>query len=711
MKCRGNSWMLGATALVLAAGAARGQVVISEVYGGGGNSGATYRNDYVELFNRGSSSVAIGGWSVQYASATGTTWSTVVIPAGAMLGSGQYYLVQLASGGATGALLPTANATGTINMSGVSGKVALCNSSAALSGACPASAAIKDFVGYGSANCAEGTTAPTLTNTTAAQRDGGGCEDTGSNSANFSAAAPTPRNMASPLAPCGGGGGTPLRIASWNVTAYTSNAARDAAYKTVLYGSYSGRQFAPDVLAAQEFGSSANMNLFLSNLNSAAGSPGDWAAAAFVDGNDLDNVFFYRTSRVTYVGSTVIAVGTTGATDQVRNTMRYDFRPAGLAGASNTIAIYNSHMKAGSASSDQARRLVEASRIRDNAEGVNTNGAGSGLPSGYNFMVVGDFNMQSSSQTAFAELVGSQANNTGRFFDLIATSGSWNNNAAYKFVFTQEPKAAMDDRLDFMLVGASLKDLTGIDYIGNTSLAFSTTTWNDPNHSFRTWGNDGTSFNTGIAVATNSMVGPTIAQAIKDSCGTSATGGHLPIFADFTVPASGAIMAAGGDPANVDDAVEIDLGRIAAGRKFDFPLQIANDADVNKWGERGAASIVYTLESGNAHVPRGVFAERAGGALNVHPIEFRPSQVGHASVTVWVVEGVGAAAKRRAVIFSMDVFLPGDMDGDGVLGVQDAYHVVEAATSGHADAPVEADADGDGEITLHDAVAVLGRLR
>ena len=50
-------------------------VVVSQVYAGGGNAGATYQNDFVELFNRGSSPVDLSGWTVQYASATSTSWS------------------------------------------------------------------------------------------------------------------------------------------------------------------------------------------------------------------------------------------------------------------------------------------------------------------------------------------------------------------------------------------------------------------------------------------------------------------------------------------------------------------------------------------------------------------------------------------------------------------------------------------------------------
>jgi len=60
--------------------------VISQIYGGGGNSGATFTNDFVELFNPGSQPVSVAGWSVQYASSVGTTWQvtnlTGSIPAG-----------------------------------------------------------------------------------------------------------------------------------------------------------------------------------------------------------------------------------------------------------------------------------------------------------------------------------------------------------------------------------------------------------------------------------------------------------------------------------------------------------------------------------------------------------------------------------------------------------------------------------------------------
>ena len=184
-------------------------IVISQLYGGGGNSGAQLTNDYVELFNRGASSVSITGWSVQYASATGTSFAkanlTGTIPAGG------YYLVQLAAGTTTAASLPTPDATGTMNMSGTSGTVALVTNQTLLacggSTACLPNANIRDFVGYGTAVQFEGSgAAPTQSNTTAGFRAASGCTDTDNNAADFTTpAAPAPRNSHSALHSCGGG--------------------------------------------------------------------------------------------------------------------------------------------------------------------------------------------------------------------------------------------------------------------------------------------------------------------------------------------------------------------------------------------------------------------------------------------------------------------------------------------------------------------------
>ena len=174
-------------------------VVISQVYGGGGNSGATYLNDYVELYNPTGVSFNLGGWSLQYASATGSSWTNKQ-PLGGTIAPGEYLLVSLGSGGANGIALPAANISGDLNLSATTGKVALVNNSINLSGACPVSVDpdIVDFVGYGaSANCFEGAAAaPAPSNTTAILRKVDGLQDTNQNNTDFETGTPNPRRTA-----------------------------------------------------------------------------------------------------------------------------------------------------------------------------------------------------------------------------------------------------------------------------------------------------------------------------------------------------------------------------------------------------------------------------------------------------------------------------------------------------------------------------------
>lgn len=177
---------------------AASDIVISQVYGAGGNgsgaTGATLKHDFIELFNRGSAPVSLAGWSVQYGSATGTSWQVTPLTS-VTLEPGQYYLVQEAAGAGGTASTVVGDKLGTIPMGGAAGKVALSNLTAALAGAAPTGAAVVDLVGYGAANGYEGA-APTggLGSLTSAYRNNDGCTDTDVNSADFTLAVPAPRN-------------------------------------------------------------------------------------------------------------------------------------------------------------------------------------------------------------------------------------------------------------------------------------------------------------------------------------------------------------------------------------------------------------------------------------------------------------------------------------------------------------------------------------
>jgi hypothetical protein len=187
--------LLSALALLLAAASARGSgsgsLVVGEVYAAGGNSGAAYANDYVELFNRGANSVAVDGWTLQYASAAGTSWQSTALSG--TIPAGGHYLVQLASGGTNGGALPAADATGTSNLAVTGGKVALVSGATALScgasaGSCSAAPGMEDLVGYGGA-------ADYVARTDS-------CTDTDDNAADFATAAPDPQNSSAAASTC-----------------------------------------------------------------------------------------------------------------------------------------------------------------------------------------------------------------------------------------------------------------------------------------------------------------------------------------------------------------------------------------------------------------------------------------------------------------------------------------------------------------------------
>jgi hypothetical protein len=179
-------------------------LVISQIYGAGGNSNASLKNDYIEIFNPTSAPVSLSGLSVQYASSAGTSWSNNTALPAKTLQPGQYFLVSEFSGGANGSALPAADATGTINMSGTAGKVALVKGTTALpAAATPTSTNVIDWVAFGSgATPAEGgAPTATLSPTTAAFRTNA-CVDTDKNSADFTVMAAAPRSTSTPLHTC-----------------------------------------------------------------------------------------------------------------------------------------------------------------------------------------------------------------------------------------------------------------------------------------------------------------------------------------------------------------------------------------------------------------------------------------------------------------------------------------------------------------------------
>ncbi len=186
-------------------------LVISQIYTRGGETGALFQNDFVELFNRGTADVDLNGWGLNIRSSDGIA-STVLVRISSSLpvAPGRYVLVKL-SGGTDGQPLPftfidLSLSPVPVGLSAAGGEVGLLRpgGTVPLFGCPPAqSAGMADYLGYGTGfACSEGTPAPAPTLTTALLRTGGGCTDVDNNLLDFRLGVPNPRNFSTAAAPC-----------------------------------------------------------------------------------------------------------------------------------------------------------------------------------------------------------------------------------------------------------------------------------------------------------------------------------------------------------------------------------------------------------------------------------------------------------------------------------------------------------------------------
>ena len=196
-------------ASVPAANAVSPNVVISEVYGAGGNgTGPTYTNDFIELYNPTDTAVSLAGWSVQYRSSNGTSVtngpSGITPLTGSIPPKSHYLVVEAAGANAGTATMPTGDATGTIALGGAAGQVLLVNGtspSTVGTGNLAGNNALVDMVGYGVAGSFETPATTTgLTNVTSTQRSAP-FADTDHNNNDFSEAVPTPTKATSVATP------------------------------------------------------------------------------------------------------------------------------------------------------------------------------------------------------------------------------------------------------------------------------------------------------------------------------------------------------------------------------------------------------------------------------------------------------------------------------------------------------------------------------
>lgn len=269
-------------------------ILISQVYGAGGNSGSVLNRDYVELYNRSEATVDITGWSVQYASKAGSSWQATALSGS--IPAGKYFLVALASG-SSGTALPTPDVSGSIAMSATDGKVALRNTATSFSASSPeGQAGLQDFVGFGTANAYEGTAAaPAPSTSMAIFRAGGGATDSNDNSADFTSGAPNPRNLSS------GPAVTPVIT-----SALTATGTANAAFNYQI---------------------------------TASGSPASYGATPLPAGLVVNTSTGAITGTPTTAGTTNITISATNVAGTGSGTLVLTVNPSGGGGPSNNILV------------------------------------------------------------------------------------------------------------------------------------------------------------------------------------------------------------------------------------------------------------------------------------------------------------------------------------------------------------------------------------
>jgi FlgD Ig-like domain len=327
---------------------------------------------------------------------------------------------------------------------------------------------------------------------------------------------------------------TPLahasRIVDWNILNYPgpSGPSRDPYFRTVL------GPVGADVVVTEETTSQAGVNEFLTSVLNTL-EPGQWAAPAFIDGNDTDCSLFYKPSKYQYLGEWAFYPN---PANQLRYVHVYRLKPVGYTSDQAEFRIYALHLKASSGSANVAQRGAEAAGLRDSLNA---------MPPGTHALVMGDYNVYNtgSVEPAITNLVQSGANNIGQLYDPLGLDQvvPWQDNLALATVWTQSPcqtgatcasgaaTGGIDDRFDLILASHPFGDGQGLDIIPGTYISI---------------GNDGLHHNVAITDP------PTIPEGAAYATALILTSDHLPQRIDIQWPS---MMAVTGGPADFGTAI------------------------------------------------------------------------------------------------------------------------------------------------------------
>jgi endonuclease/exonuclease/phosphatase family metal-dependent hydrolase len=274
----------------------------------------------------------------------------------------------------------------------------------------------------------------------------------------------------------------------------------------------------PDIFAVNEITESA-ADIYADGILSSCFNTGgatNWKRAAVQNNRnpDIVNMLFYDSNKFGLAKQETIATNI-----RVTSVYHLYYKSADLATTGDTIflRICQTHLKAGNTTSDINNRTTMTRQIMSYL---------AAKPTPVNTLVQGDFNVYTSSETAYQNMVAASDSNI-RLYDPINRPGEWSTNSAFADIHTQAPQrtapgplysaGGLDDRFDFILANqAIIRNSNKIGYISN---------------SYKTLGQDGLRYNQSVTSPTNTVVPLEVARALFDFSD------HLPVYMDLAIDA------------------------------------------------------------------------------------------------------------------------------------------------------------------------------
>jgi len=310
-----------------------------------------------------------------------------------------------------------------------------------------------------------------------------------------------------------------LRVMQYNLLNYgnytsycttTNNNTNDknGYLRTILTAYY------PDIFTVCEMGRNATLpNELLNNVLNINGLNYWMTSAGSNTGNNssLTNCIFYNSTKLTLAGHHT-------AQTYTRDIDVYDFKFKNDDSGKLALTCVIAHLKAGTGSDNVNKRKIMAENTMNYLEANYRE---------KNVLIMGDFNLYTSTEGAYQAFTNQSAYPNSYFIDPLYPYGvgEWNNNGYYEDYHTQSThkdsdsdchsSGGMDDRFDFILMSENVYGgREGIRYIGN---------------SYNALGNDGYHFNKSINNPMNFAVSQEVADALFHNSD------HIPVTMELLV--------------------------------------------------------------------------------------------------------------------------------------------------------------------------------